>query len=213
MTDIGMNATPEEIERVVKLAEVVAADYDRGIGGRHTPCEHELAHALLTTAAQLAEARAELMRYMNVEENGQAVIENGALVIRVSLESLPAVVEGAWAAYGMPLRLKITDADAFAKELVGELNAEQEDGTTSIHRMFDKAIWAAFENGAEGVEEHEEQDGMIELRLFRRRFQSEAQLQYRFIQPTVNASGALCPGDWSEWKEVPTVDEGKEDAA
>lgn len=31
-------------------------------------------------------------------------------------------------------------------------------------------------------------------------------LQYRFITPNVDASGALCPpGEWSEWKDVPTI--------
>lgn len=28
-------------------------------------------------------------------------------------------------------------------------------------------------------------------------------LEYRYVQPTVDASGALCPGDWTEWREVP----------
>ena len=32
-------------------------------------------------------------------------------------------------------------------------------------------------------------------------------LQYRFIQPCVDASGALCPGDkFTEWRDVPTID-------
>lgn len=32
-------------------------------------------------------------------------------------------------------------------------------------------------------------------------------LQYRFIQPCVDASGALCPGDkFTEWQTVPTID-------
>lgn len=29
-------------------------------------------------------------------------------------------------------------------------------------------------------------------------------LVYRHMQPCVDASGALCPGEWSEWKPVPT---------
>ena len=28
-------------------------------------------------------------------------------------------------------------------------------------------------------------------------------LQYRYIQPCIDASGALCPGEWTEWKPVP----------
>lgn len=31
-------------------------------------------------------------------------------------------------------------------------------------------------------------------------------LQYRFVTPSVDSSGALCPpGVWSEWKDVPVV--------
>lgn len=29
-------------------------------------------------------------------------------------------------------------------------------------------------------------------------------LCYRCMQPCVDASGALCPGKWSDWKPVPT---------
>lgn len=27
-------------------------------------------------------------------------------------------------------------------------------------------------------------------------------LQYRFMQPCIDASGALCPGEWTDWKDV-----------
>ena len=29
-------------------------------------------------------------------------------------------------------------------------------------------------------------------------------LVFRFIQPCVDIGGNLCPGDWTEWKLVPT---------
>jgi len=93
-----------------------------------------------------------------VKHSGEAVIEGGAIVIRVDISALPMVVEGAWAAGGMDLRLKVTDAKAFAKDLVRALNDEAEDGTTAIHKMFDAAIWEASEQGAEGIEEHEDQE-------------------------------------------------------
>lgn len=95
---------------------------------------------------------------MSENRAGEAVIEDGAIVIRVPLDYLPTIVEGAWAAMGISTRLKITDVDAFAKELVGELNREGEDGTTPIHTMFDRCIEEAAEQGAEGVVEHEDQD-------------------------------------------------------
>ncbi len=87
-----------------------------------------------------------------------AAIENGAIVIRVSLAALPQVVEGAWALHALDKRWKLTDVPTFAKELVHELNREDEQGTTMIHRMFDTAINEALEQGAEGIEEHEDQD-------------------------------------------------------
>lgn len=89
---------------------------------------------------------------------GQAVIEGDTVVIRISLVSLPTAVEGAWASYGLPTRMKVTDVKAFAKELVIALNREEEDGTTRIHTMFDGAINEAIEQGAEGIEEHEDQN-------------------------------------------------------
>lgn len=93
-----------------------------------------------------------------MSKNGEAFIEDGAIVIRLPLDTFPEVVEACWASMGIPTRLKITDAAKFAKEVCRELNEEQEDGTTPVHLLFDRAIERAFEQGAEGVEEHEDQD-------------------------------------------------------
>lgn len=95
---------------------------------------------------------------ITLENSGRAIIEDGSLVIRVALEALPMVVEGSWAAGYMDTRYKVTDTAAFAADLVRELNDESEDGTTRIHRMFDKAIENAIGQGAEGIEEHEQQE-------------------------------------------------------
>lgn len=92
------------------------------------------------------------------DSSAQAVIENGSIVIRVPIAALPQVIEGAWALGGIDTRMKITDADAFAKDLMHELNNEDEQGTTRIHKMFDRAMNEAIEQGAQGVEEHENQD-------------------------------------------------------
>lgn len=91
--------------------------------------------------------------------NGQAIIEDGAIIVRIPLENLPQVVEGAWALGSLESRWKVTDAQVFATELVRALNDEDEQGTTRIHKMFDAAINEALEQGAEGIEEHEDQDG------------------------------------------------------
>ena len=46
---------------------------------------------------------------------------------------------------------------------------------------------------------------MIELRWTRPAETTTAPdvLQYRYIQPCIDASGALCPCEWTEWKPVP----------
>jgi hypothetical protein len=95
---------------------------------------------------------------MSEMQSGEAVIEGDSIVIRVAIDALPMIVEGAWAAGGMDLRLKVTDAKTFAKDLVRTLNDEEEDGTTPIHKMFDAAIWEASEQGADGIDEHEDQE-------------------------------------------------------
>jgi hypothetical protein len=94
-----------------------------------------------------------------MDNSGRAVIEDGAIVIRVPIAYLPIVVEGAWASGYFHTRWKLTNPDEFAAELMNELNAESEDGTTRIHRMFDGAIEEAIEQGALGIEEHERQHG------------------------------------------------------
>lgn len=89
---------------------------------------------------------------------GRAVIENDAIVIRAAIDHLPTIVEGTWSTGHMDTRFKVTDAVTFAKELVTELNRESEDGSTAIHKMFDACINEAIDQGAEGIEEHEDQE-------------------------------------------------------
>jgi hypothetical protein len=90
-----------------------------------------------------------------MKDSGQAIIEKGSLVIRVSLEALPMVLEGAWAMGKFDTRYKITDASEFAKELMHALNREDEQGTTPIHELFDGAILHVIEQGGFGIDEHE----------------------------------------------------------
>lgn len=87
-----------------------------------------------------------------------AKIENGYLVIRVAIASLPQIVEGAWAAGFLTPRYRVTDADKFARDLLLALNDESEDGSTRVHQMFDSAIKHAIDYGADGIDEHEVQD-------------------------------------------------------
>lgn len=93
-----------------------------------------------------------------MKDSGQAIIENGSLVIRVSLEALPMILEGAWAMNKLDMRYKITDAAEFSKELMRALNREDEEGTTPVHELFDAAILHVIEVGGFGIDAHETQE-------------------------------------------------------
>ena len=83
----------------------------------------------------------------------EAVIEKGNIVIRVPVRCLPVAYQGGIDAGYIEPGFRITNARAFAKDLVQALNSEEEDGTTPIHRLFDAAMEDAIEQGADGVEE------------------------------------------------------------
>jgi hypothetical protein len=90
--------------------------------------------------------------------SAEAVIQRNALVIRVPLKNLQTAIDGAWALNALPARYKITNLDEFARDLVGELNSEDEQGTTRIHKMLDAAVLEAIDQGAFGIDLHEKQD-------------------------------------------------------
>lgn len=52
--------------------------------------------------------------------------------------------------------VEVTDIDGFVKDIVRELEDEEEDGSTPVHRMLDKAGYSAIEQGSEYVEYTEE---------------------------------------------------------
>lgn len=69
------------------------------------------------------------------------------LVISIGVNVLAfAVVQGA----GREEVMVITDPFAAATGIMRELKREDEDGTTPIHTLLDKAAWDAWENGEEG---------------------------------------------------------------
>jgi len=47
--------------------------------------------------------------------------------------------------------IKVTDIQEFALEVARAINSEEEDGSTLLTRMLDKAISNAVESGCEGV--------------------------------------------------------------
>lgn len=84
-------------------------------------------------------------------------VVDGRLVISIGVDLLlHAVAHGAddweddW---------EVTDPDAFALAIVDELESEEEDGTTLLHRAFDRAAMRAVEAGAEGVRLPGDDDG------------------------------------------------------
>ncbi len=83
----------------------------------------------------------------------EAVLRDGQIVISIEVAALPLIVSGSCAADGLDGLWKVTDAAAFAKDVVQALNAEEDDGTTRVHRMFDGAFSEAIDQGAEGIEE------------------------------------------------------------
>ncbi len=62
----------------------------------------------------MTEQSAAPMTEDDLKHSGQAIIENGSLVIRVALSALPQVVEGSWATGNLRVRYKITNVDEFA---------------------------------------------------------------------------------------------------
>lgn len=83
-------------------------------------------------------------------------IKKRVLVIEVGLDVLKFATENHPDLYEDELdkgRYVVTDLAVFTKAVVAELHSEEEDGSTPIHRLLDKAILDAISNGAEGVEE------------------------------------------------------------
>jgi|GEM_PF-3136714 len=86
----------------------------------------------------------------------EAVIRDGKIVISIDVDSLPVILSGACAATAIDGLFKVTDAAVFAIEVCRALNQEAEDGTTRVHAMFDSAFDHAINQGAEGIEEVDE---------------------------------------------------------
>ena len=81
------------------------------------------------------------------------VIRDGLIIISIEVAALPLIVSGSCAAAGLDGFWKVTDSEAFSREVVRALNDEEEDGTTRVHRLFDAAFNEAINQGAEGIEE------------------------------------------------------------
>lgn len=82
-----------------------------------------------------------------------ARIEDGSIVIRLNADVLKTAWQYGPGSHCSLPKLRVSDPLAFAREVVNELNREAEDGSTRVHRMFDRAMMYAVEQGCEGVEE------------------------------------------------------------
>lgn len=97
----------------------------------------------------------------------QAVVRDGKIEISIDVDALPMIVSGSCATCSLQGTWKVTDAEAFAKEVCRSLNDEREDGTTRVHLMFDGAFAHAIDQGAEGIEPVTEAEFEIEARRLR----------------------------------------------
>jgi len=80
-------------------------------------------------------------------------LRDGNIVITVAVSAIPTAAEVAFEeAYGEDHGMRVTDPAALAREMLNELRREEEDGTTPVMEMLDKALIRAVENGVEGVE-------------------------------------------------------------
>ena len=89
----------------------------------------------------------------------EATTDDDVLLVRIGVKSLAnAVVLSDWAAPfsesadDFQRTFAITDPAQFAREVRRALEAEDEDGSTLLTRMLDKAAKAALDDGAEGCE-------------------------------------------------------------
>ncbi len=88
----------------------------------------------------------------------QAVIQDGQIVISIDVDALPVIVSGSCGTGGLGGLWKVTDPAEFAEAVCSALNREEEDGTTRVHLMFDWAFDHAIDQGAEGIEEADDEE-------------------------------------------------------
>jgi len=84
-------------------------------------------------------------------------VEDGQLKISIGIALLAFATQ---TALDFPPDFKINDLRDFAKSMVGQLQRQEEDGTTPIHRMFDAAANEIMEQGDDGIEEGDVDDGI-----------------------------------------------------
>jgi hypothetical protein len=110
----------------------------------------------------------------NADQGLYVTLHKGRIVISIGIDTLGKGFKPR-SPYGQELgfdpdqrdyddtRVKITKPIDFAREVIRALEDEEEDGTTIVHAMLDKACENAIANGAEGIrigdETGDENDG------------------------------------------------------
>lgn len=94
----------------------------------------------------------------DIKDSATAIIEDGAIVIRVQISALQMIMDGGFACNAYDKRYRVTDPEGFAKEIAGALNDEDEEGSTPVHKLFDAAINEALNQGAQHADEHPQQE-------------------------------------------------------
>jgi hypothetical protein len=80
-------------------------------------------------------------------------IENGDIVVRFPIESLQFYLNNSlYGGYETGDTGKILDENKFAEEVAGQLECEEEDGSTPVIRLIEGAMREAIEWGTEHVE-------------------------------------------------------------
>lgn len=88
------------------------------------------------------------------DESLEITIKGGRLVMSIGVDTLVNAYHGMFCPPYDESRdeVKITDVNVFAKEVLGALQAEEEDGSNPVHRLLDNAMIHAIEQGCDGVE-------------------------------------------------------------
>lgn len=99
------------------------------------------------------------MKATNAEMSKQlaVTIKDGQLNISIGIALLAFAVQAqdAW-----PEGVRVTDLQEFASSMARQLQKEEEDGTTPVHRMLDAAAYEVLEQGDDGVDEGDVEDGI-----------------------------------------------------
>lgn len=84
--------------------------------------------------------------------------QDGDLVIRIPIGTMIYAFENDQSNEGWDgnqhVPPKVMNRDGFVADVLRQLGREEEDGTTPVHRMMDKAMLDAVEDGSEHVQCH-----------------------------------------------------------